>query len=233
VSRGEGYGADPFDSGSDPDSTAREMPLFPLNVVLFPGMPLPLQIFEPRYHEMMRLCLAGDRTFGVALIADGAEVGGEAQVWPVGTLARIERVERLPDGRLVIEARGMQRFRVLERLPDDPYPRAVVELIQEESEPDVDGTLVEEIQTLLLQFLRKLDWGDANLPDDPSVLGYLVGAVVPCSLPDKQSLLEARTANDLLGRAIPLIRDELDREPDDKEVKVVRPFRPEWKISAN
>ncbi|MCH8222137.1 MAG: LON peptidase substrate-binding domain-containing protein [Chloroflexi bacterium] len=68
------------------------LPIFPLNTVLFPGAPLPLRIFEPRYREMLKRCLDGDRRFGVALIKSGPEVGGPAEPHDVGTVARIERV---------------------------------------------------------------------------------------------------------------------------------------------
>src|SRR5438067_10321725 len=76
------------------------LPLFPLNVVLFPRMPLPLRIFEDRYKEMIRRCLDNDQPFGVLLIRDGQEVGPPAIPEEVGTLARIRVVEQLDEGNL-------------------------------------------------------------------------------------------------------------------------------------
>src|SRR4051794_30925127 len=79
---------------------SRRIPLFPLGTVLFPGMPLPLHVFEPRYQELVRGCLEGDRTFGGCLIRSGQEVGGPADPYPVGTTCEILQVDRLDGGRL-------------------------------------------------------------------------------------------------------------------------------------
>ncbi|MEZ4584481.1 MAG: LON peptidase substrate-binding domain-containing protein [Caldilineaceae bacterium] len=89
-----------------------EMPLFPLNVVLFPGMFLPLHIFEPRYREMVEHCVETKSPFGVALIRDGQEVGDAATPCDIGTAARIAKVQRMPDGRMNISTVGTQRFRI-------------------------------------------------------------------------------------------------------------------------
>ena len=86
------------DELSHEQSSAMEMPLFPLNVVLFPGMALPLHIFEPRYREMINRCLDENLAFGVVLIKEGPEVGGDALPRRVGTAARIVKVDRQPDG---------------------------------------------------------------------------------------------------------------------------------------
>src|SRR5256885_6297863 len=99
----------------------RELPLFPLNVVLFPSMRLPLHIFEERYKLMVGTCMVTDQTFGVALIQSGVEVGGPAQIFAVGTTARIVEIDRLPDGRMNLVVVGGERFRLLERIDDKPY----------------------------------------------------------------------------------------------------------------
>jgi Lon protease-like protein len=92
-----------------------ELPIFPLkNVVLFPGMVLPLHIFEMRYREMINRVSTNASPFGVVLIDEGQEVGASASPHTVGTAARIARVERLDDGRMNITAVGTQRFRILE-----------------------------------------------------------------------------------------------------------------------
>ena len=88
------------------------MPLFPLRTVLFPGMPLPLRIFEERYKVMIRELLDSGGEFGVLLIREGNEVGGGARPYDVGTLARIEESAETEGGRYVIEARGTRRFRL-------------------------------------------------------------------------------------------------------------------------
>ena len=86
--------------------------MFPLGTVVVPGMVLPLQVFEPRYREMLQHVLAGDRTFGVVLIERGSEVGGGDVRTDVGTLARVVRAEEQPDGRWAVVALGVGRIRV-------------------------------------------------------------------------------------------------------------------------
>jgi uncharacterized protein len=115
-------------------SVAGELALFPLSTVLFPGGPLRLRIFEPRYLDMVRHCLKESRTFGVLLILEGEEAGEAVSVAESGTCARVVDFDTLPDGLLGIDCIGEQRFRVLKRwqqgdglnvaqvdyLPDDP-----------------------------------------------------------------------------------------------------------------
>jgi Lon protease-like protein len=100
---------------SDPLPTRQEIPLFPLNTVLFPDGPLPLRIFEARYIDMIKRCLRENSGFGVVLIKEGQEAGGAAETSDVGTYARIVDFSGQPDGLLGIEARGERRFRILAR----------------------------------------------------------------------------------------------------------------------
>src|SRR5688500_14710511 len=88
------------------------LPLFPLNTVLFPGGPLRLRIFEPRYLDMISHCMRESSSFGVALITEGREAGGSARTTHVGTTARIVDFERLEDGLLGITARGESKFSI-------------------------------------------------------------------------------------------------------------------------
>jgi hypothetical protein len=92
-----------------------EIPLFPLGTVLFPGGPLSLRIFETRYIDLVRRCLREESGFGVVLIREGAEAGGPAKTFDVGTYARIVDFSQQPDGLLGIRAAGERRFRILER----------------------------------------------------------------------------------------------------------------------
>ncbi len=101
--------------------------MFPLSTVLFPLGGLPLHVFEDRYRALMADCLDGDGEFGVVLIARGSEVGGGDRRVDVGTVARIDQVAELEDGRMLVIARGDRRVRVDRWLTDAPYPRAQVE----------------------------------------------------------------------------------------------------------
>jgi Lon protease-like protein len=94
---------------------SREIPLFPLGTVLFPGGPLPLRIFETRYIDLVRRCLREGSGFGVVLIREGVEAGGPAKTFDVGTYARIVDFSQQPDGLLGIRGTGERRFRILER----------------------------------------------------------------------------------------------------------------------
>ena len=104
----------------------RRLPMFPLQSVLFPRAALPLQVFEPRFLRLIDDVLDGDRRFGVVLITRGSEVGGGEDRAIVGTIARVVRVGALDDGRLTLVALGEQRLKVVDWLPDEPYPQATV-----------------------------------------------------------------------------------------------------------
>jgi Lon protease-like protein len=100
---------------SDRRDVSEEIPLFPLNTVLFPGGPLPLRIFEPRYVDMVRRCMREGVPFGVLLIRAGTEVGEVTSTADVGTSARIVDFHQMQDGLLGIVCLGERRFRVLAR----------------------------------------------------------------------------------------------------------------------
>src|SRR5580658_1736392 len=109
----------------------RQLAMFPLSSVLFPGAELPLHVFEPRYRDLTDHCLAGDGEFGVVLIARGSEVGGGDQRFAVGTVAQIAAASRFDDGRWALLVEGTRRIAVTEWLADAPYPRAVVDDLAE------------------------------------------------------------------------------------------------------
>jgi Lon protease-like protein len=100
--------------------------MFPLSTVLFPGASLTLQIFEPRYLRLLDHCLAGDRTFGVVLIARGSEVGGGDERFSVATEAHIDQAMPLTTDRWALVVSGRRRLTIESWLADSPYPRAVV-----------------------------------------------------------------------------------------------------------
>ena len=110
---------------------AVELPLFPLNTVLFPHMPLGLHIFEDRYRSMMRDCREQGTTFGVLAIREGAEVGGRALPYTVGTLAQLRDVEELPDGRYNLLVVGASRFHVDSFVYDRPCSVGAVRCVQD------------------------------------------------------------------------------------------------------
>jgi Lon protease-like protein len=174
-----------------------EMPMFPLGTVLFPYGVLPLHVFEDRYRALVEVCLAGDHEFGVVLIERGSEVGGGDTRFEVGTVARIVEAGRFPDGRYALLTHGAARFRVREWLPDDPYPRADVELL-DEREPAGDDTRrrasVEQHLRRLLALASELGASvpasEVALDRDPVRAGFEAGALAPIGALDAQRVLE-------------------------------------------
>src|SRR5918992_5774702 len=138
-----------------PRDDLSELPLFPLNVVLFPGMRLPLHIFEERYKAMIGDCLEREAPFGVILIKEGAEVGGPAEPFRTGTTARITQVQRLEEGRLNIMTRGERRFELVEIIQQRPHLVGLVKYLKEEA-GEIPESLVTEVTQEYTAFLRHL-----------------------------------------------------------------------------
>lgn len=126
-------------------------PMFPLGSPLLPGAVLPLHIFEPRYRALARRCTDNDEPFGVVMIERGSEVGGGDVRSDVGCLASISQHQELPDGRWVMLATGGRRIRILEWLPDDPYPQALTV-----GWPDEAADIGEPERRTLVARLRRL-----------------------------------------------------------------------------
>ena len=120
------------------------MPMFPLGSVLLRSMLLPLRIFEPRYREMIAACLEGEGRFGVVLIERGSEVGGGDVRSRVATIGDIVQAEPFGDGEWFVVVRGGDRVRVVDWLPDDPYPCARVEPWPDEPS-EVDAATIDAV----------------------------------------------------------------------------------------
>jgi hypothetical protein len=132
----------------------QQVPLFPLNTVLFPGGALPLRIFEARYMDMVRDCLRDDLPFGVALITRGSEVGQPAQTEAIGCLASISAWDMQQLGVLHIRTRGTQRFRIHSATAQgDGLLRGEIELI----EPDQDVAIAPEHRPCVDLLARVID----------------------------------------------------------------------------
>ena len=193
-----------------------DLPLFPLNTVLFPGMALPLHIFEPRYQRLINRCLDTQQPFGVVLIRSGVEVGGPAEPHAIGTTARITSVERLPAGRHNIETLGQERFRLLSlRSEDDLLIAAAEPYPLEVSADNSESSLAQAVAPWLARYLDLLSQAANSpithpaMPDRPAALAYLAAIVVQAPLPDKQALLATPSLAGLLQREIDLFRREI------------------------
>ena len=188
-----------------------EIPLFPLNLVLFPGMPLPLHIFEERYKAMIGDCMRYNTPFGISLIRSGQEVGSPADPQRIGTTTRVLRSQMLEEGRLNIMTKGERRFEVIEVTQQEPHVAALVRLLDEpvgEGFPGVSSEITEEF-TKLMRSLISLSGGytsQVDVPENPVELSYTIAANLEAPIPVRQELLEAPTAADRLTRLVPLLK---------------------------
>ena len=174
-------------------SAASELPLFPLSTVLFPGGPLRLRIFEPRYLDMVRQCLRGSRPFGVVLILEGLEAGAAASVATTGTSARLVDFDTLPDGLLGIDCLGEQRFRLCRRWQQpDGLNLAEVDYLPEDAACALPAELA-HLGELLREVLPQLGERYAHVTahyDDAGWVGNRWAEVLPLTCAEKQQLLE-------------------------------------------
>lgn len=194
-----------------------EIPLFPLNVVLFPGMPLPLHIFEERYKTMIADCIRDNQPFGVVMIEEGsAEYGAPAKPVAVGCTAEIAQVQPLDEGRMFIMTVGRERFRIVRLEYDKPYLVGTVApapLNIEDEARAVEGA--EILEPLVLAYLYKLArFGNIELdadqiPSDPAGLAYLAATVIQLPTEEKQAFLAMDHAGDLVHALGHVYRREL------------------------
>jgi uncharacterized protein len=191
------------------------LPLFPLGAVLYPGMLLPLHIFEERYRQLVSDLLDGPdpRRFGVIAIRKGRETGieGVHSLYEIGCIATLRRVESYDDGRFDLVTVGTQRFKLLRLDETRPYFQGEVELLAEDM---VDAAsvmpAVRAVQVAFRDYLDALtEWGGATvmieqLPDEAGLLSFIVAAAMVIDLTERQSLLsEPDTARRLsLERAL-------------------------------
>lgn len=192
--------------------------MFPLGSVLFPHMPLPLQLFEQRYLMMLgQLLDTEEPQFGVVLIERGHEVGGGEKRFEYGTLARVVEVDPRA-GVTGVLGIGTNRLRVTEWLPDDPYPRAVIETVPELEWDDSLIDLFDETEAAVrsvLQVVADLAAGqvrtiwppDVEISDEPVVAAWQLAAITPVGSLDQYDMLRSATCEELLSRTLTLARD--------------------------
>ena len=197
-------------SHQTPPSDLVALPLFPLNVVLFPGMSLPLHIFEDRYKAMIGDCIDHEEPFGVVLIQEGKEVGDPASPFQIGTAARILQVEHLKEGRINILTRGEHRFETAELTQSQPHLVGQVRYL-EEPVGEVHSDILDQVGEQFGAFLRNLSslaggWtARTEVSHDPVRLSYGVAAILDLPRHARQELLESPTAGERLDRVLPLL----------------------------
>jgi len=191
-----------------------EVPLFPLGVVLFPGTPQLLHIFEPRYRQMLADCLEGDRRFGLSFVKPGTGNDPEPRPGDVGCLASVRESRLLPDGRSNILAVGEERYVLREyHRSDVPYRIAAVDTFDDDdlAAPQIDE-LAAQARAQFARFvsgMRTLSDGPAQalqLDGTPQATSFLIAATLELEVEVKQELLVLRSTHERLQRLLRLLR---------------------------
>jgi len=197
-------------------SGVRELPLFPLPVVLFPGAPLPLHIFEPRYREMLRDVQAGDQTFGLSYFDASESTSDEPPVGHVGCAAEIVEAQDTPDGRANIMTVGVARYTVESYVETDRMyligkVRFFEDMPEADSELDTLSAQVVELFMKIARAVRTINNERAALPDlqtdDPERLSFLIAAAMEMDAEIKLGLLELRSTGERLTRIRNMLKD--------------------------
>lgn len=195
------------------------LPLFPLGTVLYPGLLLPLNIFEERYRQLVRDLLDGPepRRFGVIAIRKGRETGvdGISALYEIGCTATLREVAEQEDGRFHLVTVGTQRFRLVSLDDSQPYLQAEVELLDEEVGDEAGaGLAAQAVRRGFRGYVEALASRESaevavpELPDEPLVLSYLVAASMILDLPVRQQLLAQPDAERRLGAERALLARE-------------------------
>ena len=192
------------------------LPLFPLQLVQFPGVVTPLHIFEQRYRQMLKDVIAGDKTFGIVAVL------GEATARPllgsVGCTAKVVIAQEMEDGRANILCVGEQRFRLLDYEEGEPYLQARVEFFEDDTpfedfseETAAAKSLFERIAKLAQQIKEnERDEELPELPEDPQELSFMLAAYLDLSLTEKQEMLELTDTGERLQLVIKQLREMVD-----------------------
>lgn len=207
-------------------SRIRQLPLFPLPLVLLPNEPLPLHIFEPRYRKMLKDAQIGDNIFGLSYFNPENSIESRPEVGSIGCIAEIKQTQTLEDGRSNILTVGVIRYRIEGYVPtNEPYLTAEISVFEDyESDPEIVQPLAEEVYAMTEKVIsggQKLI--ESTLPSpkiataEPQALSFLVASAVSLSNEDKYEMLVTRstierleTMREILKQAIARIEESLN-----------------------
>lgn len=192
------------------------LPLFPLGAVLFPGLVMPLRVFEERYRALVRHLQslpAGQREFGVVAIRSGLEVGPAAvSLYEIGCTAEVREITEQPDGRFDLVTVGRRRFEITQIVPAaTAYLQAEVTYLPEPVGAEADG-LAPRVLAAFRTYLGLLRGGelDEQLPEDPQVLSHVVAATASLTVADRQALLATPDTTSRLRSELRLLQREAE-----------------------
>ena len=208
-----------------------ELPLFPLNIVLFPGTVRPLHISELRHRQMIKDCIYQGTPFGVVLVRGESEYLNE-EPHSVGTMAEIHNLSKLENGSYNFLALGTQRFRILSQHRDKPYLSGLVEPFDDRPEPVSQLSMyVEQVRRLFISYLDMLlevpgdEDIETHLPETPEDLSHVVAYFLDVEDEEKQHYLELTSTRErlqdeitFLRREVPFMRHLLFKEPPKERV---------------
>lgn len=192
------------------------LPLFPLSLVLYPGMILPLHIFEERYQAMIGECARDKKPFGILLLVDSKEADGSASPIDVGTTARILDVQEIGDGRMNILTRGDRRFKVHKITQTMPYLVAEVSYLPDE----VDASAESRMEEMRKKYKRLLTCmasisgtpeGDMHVPSEPAALSFKIAATLATHVQLPATLRQEWLEFDSVHRRLLTIGEFLDK----------------------
>ncbi len=193
-----------------------DIPLFPLNVVLMPGTPLPLHIFEERYKQMVNECMDSESEFGMIL----ADESGTRQV---GCTAKIvELLERYDDGRMLILVEGSRRFRLKNIFAGKPYYVGEIEYLEDGLEEDVNA-LAEECVALLERVIEAATEGSVGIEIEPPYrnLSFAIAGRIEFDLETRQEILELPTEKGRLEKVKKLLTEAADKLERDRQARKI------------
>ncbi len=199
-----------------------ELPLFPLNTVLFPYASVQLHVFEDRYREMVRKCLEFDRPFGIVLIRAGSEISHHIDPYMVGTAVRIVQVHTYDDGRMDIQVQGERRFRIRELDETNSYLVGKVEPVIEHAIEESDRALElltrarEEFEILIQRLFARQEFSvQVVFPTDPVALSFTIANLLQMENLEKQKMLETTDTLERVEDLLPILETQLleSRQP--------------------
>jgi len=198
---------------------ADPLPMFPLNTVVFPGMTVPLHVFEDRYralvHHLLRVDEPAERVFGTVAIREGYEIGdhGAQSVYRVGCVLQLTEVEARPDGTFDVVAVGRERLKLDHMERGGTFPTGVADVVVE-PRVDVPSEVMDRARATFTAYRAAVaelqgDPFSGSLPRDPDYLAWTLSALSPLPMAERQSLLEAPDAEARLVLVTRLLREEL------------------------
>ena len=207
------------------------LPLFPLPLVLFPGAPLPLHIFEPRYRQLLADCMGGDSRFGIVFRPEGTPET-DLESGRVGCVAEVDDAQALPDGRSNVIVHGVRRFS-LRRFVATPAPYHVAEVAEYDDLPEDTASLELVAQRVRALFARVgraaralADDSDPlpPLPDEPDSLSFGIASLIDIEPPRRQEILTSRLASDRLGGGAGRQTRDRSAAPGGRQHRAQAPF---------